>query len=138
MARICAADASGDDEREEVNSPTSAPGALNFRGESMEQARNQLVSALVASKSWMGEYAQAYVDDFMAMARGQASSSMRAEPPPTAEVPKKIISGHDLPARIRAGHPSAGKAGEADERCPNCYDNPKVSYCGRCGKGAVL
>ena len=22
--------------------------------------------------------------------------------------------------------------------CPQCYDNEKVVYCGRCGRGAVL
>lgn len=24
------------------------------------------------------------------------------------------------------------------EQCPSCYGSPSVSYCGRCGRGAVL
>lgn len=40
----------------------------NFRGESLEQVRQQIIDALRASRSWLGAYAEAYVDDFELMA----------------------------------------------------------------------
>ena len=50
------------------------PDVVNFRGETFTEARAQLVNVLKAQKSWLTGYAEAYVDDFSALAADPASS----------------------------------------------------------------
>ena len=44
---------------------------MNFRGETFAEARQQLVNALKAQKSWLTDYAEAYVDEFADMAAAE-------------------------------------------------------------------
>lgn len=60
------------------NTQTTTP-SENFRSESLAEARMQIVDALRASKGWMTDYAEAYVDDFVTMSTHPAGGAGEAE-----------------------------------------------------------
>lgn len=61
-------------DRSMTATPTPLRELRNFREETFAEARQQLVNVLKAQKSWLTGYAEAYVDDFVDLARDALSA----------------------------------------------------------------
>lgn len=64
----------------------------NFRGETLAEARAQLVNVLKAQKSWLTEYAEAYIDDFETMAHEAIQRALDGPPPPDDTAARKLYN----------------------------------------------